>query len=116
MKTLIPIIACAAILSGTAIGGTGSNWVVQQGSQLCLRGDHVARRTVVDNRTILFRMDDGTYWKNTLQHDCTGLKLADGIKIVARDNYFCANQQPFIIIGTGVTCYLGDFARAPARQ
>jgi hypothetical protein len=111
MKPLILGTACLLILSGSALGGTGSNWVIQQGNKLCLRNDHIAHKTIVDNRTIIFALDDGTRWKNTLQHDCTGLKLADGFAMIARDNYICANQQPIKIIGPGNMCYLGAFAQ-----
>ena len=111
MRPLFLGMLCATFLAGAAFGGTGSNWVIRQGNKLCLRSDHIARKTIVDNRTIIFDLDDGTRWKNTLRHDCTGLKLADGFAMAARDNYVCANQQPIKIIGPGNMCYLGDFAQ-----
>lgn len=115
MKSLILGMLCTTMLAGAALGGTGSNWTIQQGNKLCLRSDHMARKTIVDNRTIIFALDDGTRWKNTLQHDCTGLKLADRFAMVAHDNYICANQQPIKIIGSGNVCYLGAFTQvAPA--
>ena len=111
MKSFVFSMLCATFLAGAALGGTGSNWVIQQGSNLCMRSDHIARKTIIDNRTIIFALDDGTRWKNTLQHDCTGLRLADGFAMVARDSYICANQQPIKIIGPGNVCYLGDFTQ-----
>jgi hypothetical protein len=111
MKPLILGIAVAALLGGTALGASGSNWVLQQGKNLCLRSDHIQRKTIVDNRTIVFDLDDGTKWKNTLQHDCAGLKLADGFSMKLRDNYVCANRQPIRLTPHGNTCYLGGFTQ-----
>lgn len=111
MKPLILGIAAAALLCGTAFAAPGSNWVLRQGRNLCLRSDHIQRKTIVDNRTIIFDLDDGTKWKNTLQHNCPGLKLTDGYTMKLRDNYVCANQQPIRLTGHGNTCYLGDFTQ-----
>jgi hypothetical protein len=95
--------------------GAGSPWVSQQDGKVCLRSDHIQRKTVPDNKTVLFRMDDGTTWKNTLQKTCPGLAIASGFAMTVRTNYVCANQQPIRVIGAGNTCYLGDFVQVPSK-
>jgi len=111
MKSLVLGIASAALLCGSALGAPGSNWVLRQGKNLCLRSDHILRKTIFDNRTVIFDLDDGTKWQNTLEHDCTGLKIADGFAMRLRDNYVCANQQPIRLTGHANVCYLGDFTQ-----
>lgn len=115
MRSLVIGMMCLSISATTAFGGSGSPWVSQQDGKICLRSDHIQRKTVPDNKTVLFRMDDGTTWKNTLQETCPGLRLASGFEMTVRTNYVCANQQPIRVIGAGNTCYLGDFAQVPGQ-
>ncbi|HEY8950503.1 MAG TPA: hypothetical protein VIM56_16585 [Rhizomicrobium sp.] len=115
MKLFLIGTVCAAISTIAAWADGRSPWVSQQNGKICLRSDHIQHKIVLDNRTILFRMDGGTAWKNTLQKTCPGLTLASGFAMAARTNYICANQQPIRAIGAGNTCYLGDFIQVPAK-
>jgi hypothetical protein len=114
MKSFIVAALCLAASSTAAWAASGSAWVSQEGGKVCLRTDHIQRKTMPDNRTILFRMDDGTTWKNTLQKTCPGLAIASGFEMTVKTNYVCANQQPIRVIGAGNTCYLGGFVQVPA--
>jgi hypothetical protein len=113
-----PFAIAAIFLAASSAGAwaaSGSAWVSQQGGKVCLRTDHIQRKTVPDNRTILFRMDDGTTWRNTLQKACPGLSIASGFEMAVKTNYVCANQQPIRVIGAGNTCYLGGFVQVPSK-
>ena len=115
MRSIIAGMLGVGLCATAAFAGNGSAWVSQQDGKTCLRTDHIQRKTVPDNKTILFRMDDGTTWKNTLQKTCPGLTLAGGFEMTVRSNYVCANQQPIRVIGAGNTCYLGDFVQVPSK-
>ena len=108
-----PIAAALVLLTSAASLAdppVKSNYVIAQGTHLCLRGDRIQGRTITDDRTIVFRMDDGTYWKNTLQNACVGLRIADGFAFVAHDDYICSNQQRIRVLGQGTICFMGDFS------
>jgi len=112
MRTL----ALAAALAALAAQAQGdalpkSTAAIAQGSQICLRADRIRSRTIVDKQTIVFRMNDGTYWKNTLQKPCVGLAIRDGFSFETADNYICSNQQRIRVLGQGNVCYLGDFTQ-----
>jgi len=115
MKRLMIATICVVLCATAAGADGGSPWVLQQHGKVCLRSDHIQHKIVLDNRTILFRMDGGAAWKNTLQKTCPGLALASGFAMAARTNYICANQQPIRVIGAGNTCYLGDFTQVPTK-
>ena len=111
MKALA-LAAAFAALGATAQGDAlpKSTAAITQGSQICLRADRIRGRTIVDKQTIVFRMNDGTYWKNTLQNACVGLRIADGFAFVAHDDYICSNQQRIRVLGQGTICFMGDFS------
>jgi hypothetical protein len=112
MRTL----AFAAVLAMAAGATTAdtlprSNAALVQGSQTCLRVDRILGRTILDNQTIVFRMNDGTFWKNTLQRPCVGLAVRDGFSFATLDNFICSNKQRIRVLGQGNICFLGDFAQ-----
>lgn len=112
MRTLT-LAVLFALLATAAQGDmlAKSTAAIAQGSQICLRADRIQERTIVDRQTIVFRMNDGTYWKNTLQKPCVGLAIRDGFSFVTADNYICSNKQRIRVLGQGNLCYLGDFTQ-----
>jgi hypothetical protein len=78
----------------------------------CLDASLVDSTGVLDDRTILFHMRNGTVWKNTLQRSCTSLKFRRGFSEVVRSGEICANKQIISVLGTRNTCQLGDFTLA----
>ena len=113
MKEFLLATAFVALMPVMAVADppVRSNFVIMQGSHLCLQTDHIQGRTITDDRTIVFRMDDGTYWKNTLQESCPGLRIADSFAFTAQDKYICSNQQRIRVLGQGTICFMGDFVQ-----
>jgi hypothetical protein len=112
MRTLaFAIVLAMAAGAATADTLPQSNAALVQGAQVCLRADRILGRTITDNQTIVFRMNDGTYWKNTLQRPCPGLAVRDGFSFATPDNYICSNKQRIRVLGQGNICWLGDFAQ-----
>jgi hypothetical protein len=82
----------------------------------CLNASLIAGTGVIDENTIVFRMNDGKVWKNTLHTSCPNLKFARGFSQVIRSGEICANQQFITVLGTGNTCQLGDFSPVETVQ
>lgn len=65
---------------------------------------------VVDPRTIIFYMRDGTAWKNTLKTACPQL-MFHGFTFATDQDEVCANSQSIKVINSGEVCELGNFTR-----
>jgi hypothetical protein len=78
----------------------------------CLEAHDVYSTGVIDDRTILFHMRNGTVWKNTLRQSCPNLKFRQGFSEVVRSGVICANKQIISVLGTRNTCQLGEFTLA----
>ncbi len=81
---------------------------------ICLHATDVAGTIIPDDRTIIFRMNDGTRWKNVLQADCPGLRTAGGFDYAIRGGTICANEQRIRVHDMPATCFLGSFSRVDA--
>jgi hypothetical protein len=78
---------------------------------VCLRATDIDTTSVLDNHTIVFRMNNGALWKNTLQADCPGLKMSGGFDYAIRGGTVCANEQRIRVHDMPATCFLGPFTR-----
>jgi len=115
MNAILRTFLALALTGGTALAeAPHSNMVhMERSGRICLRIDHIQNRNIPDDRTIVFRMDDGTAWKNTLQNPCTGLRIADRFAFVNPPQWICANQQRIRVSGgAGGYCFLGEFTRS----
>ena len=88
---------------------------IRQGGHICLNGRNILGRTIVDNQTIVFRMNDGSYWRNSLQKPCAGLAIADSFDLVHPDAYICSDQQRITVGRHGSFCWLGTFERTTGK-
>jgi hypothetical protein len=80
--------------------------------RVCLANSSIQDTTVVDQQTILFRMNNGTVWRNRLNAVCPGLDTQDGFAYaVSGDNRICDNMQTIHVNLTGAVCQLGKFER-----
>jgi hypothetical protein len=78
----------------------------------CLQASAVSSTGVIDDRTILFHMRNGTVWKNTLRESCPNLKFRRGFSEIVRSDEICANKQIISVLGTQNPCQLGEFTLA----
>jgi hypothetical protein len=84
--------------------------VVPRPERVCLYVNQIRNTTAVSDREILFRMDNGRTWKNTLRRACYGLRMRNGISWnIGGDGRVCSNQQVFYVLDYGTPCFLGDF-------
>ncbi|MEI9995270.1 MAG: hypothetical protein WDM91_11800 [Rhizomicrobium sp.] len=101
-----------------AIAACASQAAEPDGNKICLEASAVSGTTVLDDRTILFRMRDGRVWKNTLRRECPQLKFWGGFDEVIRGDEICANQQIIRVLQTKLPCQLGAFSayQPPAKD
>ena len=96
-----------------------SAWVGAQpptpSAPICLRATDIDSTSISDNHTIIFRMNNGARWKNVLQAECPGLRVAGGFDYAIRGGEVCANEQPIRVRGMPATCFLGPFTRMDAK-
>jgi hypothetical protein len=117
MKTML--IRTVLIASALAVPGLtpvladdlNSTVAIRQGSHICIDSTDITNRIIPDDNTIIFRMNDGTYWQNTLQKPCTGLNIRQSFVLVTRDKYICSNQQRITVTGQGNVCWFGEFSK-----
>jgi len=81
-------------------------------SPVCLQAYRIRNTTVVDSRTVLFHMNDGTVWRNTLQTPCPALRFRGFSYVLRGEDAVCDNQVPIRVIESGQVCMLGKFTPA----
>ena len=120
MKTSAKIFFGATVLAGS-IAAFLSVPAVQAQPQpdpnnVCLDPQDIRSTQAINARTLLFRMRDGTVWRNTLITPCPWLVThANGFSQVVKNDRICSNTQTITINDTGNTCRLGAFTREVSR-
>jgi hypothetical protein len=81
-------------------------------NNVCFSVTQIESTRATDRRTILFKLKDGTIWRNTLISDCPDLVAfsAGGFFSVTHAEYICSNQHR-ITTQSGNVCRLGNFTR-----
>lgn len=83
---------------------------------VCLNTFYIQDSHVVDAKTILFKMKDGTVWRNDLRSSCPGL-LFHGYTYNVKYTELCDYGQSIRVLTTGEVCMLGNFTKqAPAHH
>ncbi len=80
---------------------------------VCLHTMQIKRTEIPDNNTMLFYMNDGSVWKNTLVDTCFGLKQStQGFTWnISPNDEVCSNLQSIRVNDTHATCLLGAFTK-----
>lgn len=107
MKTI------AILAALTALGIAGITPVAA--APVCLNTFYIDSSRVVDPQTIIFRMKDGSQWRNTLRTPCKGL-LFHGYTYNVQHTELCDYGQSIRVLQTHEICTLGSFTKiAPAH-
>ena len=106
----------AIVASALALAACSAAWAAETGSAnprdartMCLDASHIANTSVISDQVILFRMDNGQVWANTLRRACPGLKFENAFSEEIRGGAICANAQMIHVLRRGTPCFLGDF-------
>lgn len=82
---------------------------------VCLNPFYIESSHVVDAKTIIFRMKDGTLWRNDLRAPCRGI-LFHGYTYKVNYDELCDYGQSIRVLTTHEVCTLGTFTKvAPAH-
>src|SRR3954466_3712578 len=103
------ILAASAFVLSAAVPVQAQN---AASNNVCFSVTEIVSTKATDRRTILFKLKDGTVWRNTLISDCPDLVSfsAGGFTHVTHAEYICSNQHR-IITQSGNVCRLGNFTR-----
>ena len=115
MKTALTsgiiILILTVFLTGFAFAGVSSDKPDQpkaENSKRCIELSRLKELDVVDNQTILFRMDGNKIYKNTLPYPCPMLAFERGIAYRVSMNRLC-NLDVITVLDYGSTCGLSMF-------
>ncbi len=111
MKAIVFAAAIAAIAAAPALAQPYTP--MGKAAPVCIRPfdtptGSLVKTKVVNPQTILFYMQDGKIWKNTLKGPCRGL-MFHGFNFLTHQDEVCSNAQPIQVIETGEICQLGAF-------
>ena len=109
MKTAVAASALALAAWGTASAAEAGPAAPGSDRPVCLNAGHLASTSVISDQAILFRMDDGQVWINTLRHACPGLKFENAFSQEIRGGEICSNAQMIQVLRRGTPCFLGEF-------
>jgi hypothetical protein len=120
MKPVLKVAALAGLVTGLSAGlaaGLAPARALAESApkpaakMICIDTLRIDRTRVPDARTILFYMDDGTIWKNTLPAYCPGLRSHGFIYSPTPPHRLCSNLETIRVVEVGSVCRLGAFTR-----
>ena len=81
-------------------------------NDVCFSATEIDHTQAIDRRTILFKMKDGSVWRNTQITPCPDLVAfsAGGFVSVVHAEFICSNRHR-IVTQSGNVCRLGAFTR-----
>ncbi len=109
MKTFVKFAALFALAAAAISPATEA-----PDPEVCLETTRIDSTHVLDAKTILFRMRDGTVWRNTLRNSCPTLKF-NGFVYTVRLDEVCGNQQSIQVLRSHEVCMLGPFTKLPKK-
>jgi len=102
MKTLVSVLAAAAMATGTLSPAMAA--------PVCLINYLIDHTSVKDSQTILFYMKDGKVYANHLRTACPGLNFHGYVlNIRGGNNQLCSNQESISVLVTHEVCQMGEF-------
>jgi len=107
-------ILCLAAAAMTMIASAA------EAAPICLRtSDMLETRPAKDGKSIVFKMRDGSAWRNDLHGVCSDLWFNTGFVWTVKngDGTVCENQNTLRVLNSGQVCTLGAFTQlTPARS
>jgi len=103
------ILAASAVALSAAVPVQAQ---IAPSNNVCFSVTEILNTQATDRRTIIFKMKDGSVWRNTLISDCPDLVAhsAGGFASVVHAEFICSNRHR-IVTQSGNVCRLGNFTR-----
>jgi hypothetical protein len=102
-----------ALALALTVAGTGFAAAADAASRptpRCLAPHQIRDTIPLSDTEILFKLNDGSEWVNTLPAKCSGLKFEGGFAWDVHGDTICANLQTFRVLRRGTPCMLGTFS------
>jgi hypothetical protein len=109
-KTNVALKAMRALSAALLLGVSGA----ANATPICLSPDRIDSTKVIDAKTIDFRMNDGTVYRNALRTPCQSATF-HGFAYVVRGSQICDNLQSIRVLRTHEVCVLGAFTKLPPK-
>jgi hypothetical protein len=120
LRTRAALVSLA--LGMAAAASSGLAFADEDEVRNCVGLSEIDRTEIVDDRTILFRMHDGTIYRNVLGHECPTLKNRDQFSYKVPSTRLCSMdlitvlEQRGVGFGPGPSCPLGSFEPISADE
>jgi len=111
LKTGMIALTLALFAAGSAVPGTSADTPTQptvENGKRCIDLSRIRETDVIDDQTILFRMNGNKTYRNRLPHRCPMLGVADGFSYRTSLHRLC-NVDGIRVLRYGMTCSLGLF-------
>jgi hypothetical protein len=102
--------AVRVLTAALVLGASGA----ANATPICLRANFIDSTKVVNAKTIDFRMNDGTVYRNALRTPCQSATF-NGFSYVIRGGQICDNLQFIHVLRTHEVCMLGAFTKLPPK-
>ncbi len=111
-------IALACVFALVATGAAFAADTPSRPTPTCIPSHTIRETKPISDTEIVFTLNDGSQWLNTLPAKCPGLKFEGGFAWDIRGETVCANLQTFRVLRRGNACMLGAFSpySKPAPQ
>jgi hypothetical protein len=109
-KIHLALKAVRGLTAALVLGASGA----ANATPICLSPDRIDSTKVVDSKTIDFRMNDGTVYRNALRTPCQSAAF-HGFAYVVRGGQICDNLQSIRVLRTHEVCVLGAFTKLPPK-
>ena len=110
---MMRMMALTLVLAFAAPTSAWADAVPAGTNHTCIDGADVAYTSIPDDQTIVFHMNNGKVWRNTLRRSCPNLKFERAFSQVIQGGEICANAHMIRVLHEGNICALGDFALVP---
>ncbi len=100
--------ACIVAAFAAAAGSLAKD-AAPAGKPVCLEVNRIDHTEVLNDREILFYMNNGQIWVNNFSSPCRSLTREDGWVWESRIDRYCDNLESIRVIRTGEVCLLGAF-------
>lgn len=103
-------IALAFALTALCTGAAFAADAPSRPTPSCIPAHNIRETKPISDTEIVFTLNDGSQWLNTLPAKCVGLKFEGGFAWDVHGETVCANMQTFRVLRRGSTCMLGAFS------
>ena len=109
MKFTVPFCTLAVLLAAPAIAEAAD----APAASLCIRERDIRDSKTPDDRTLVFRLNNGKTYVNTLISNCPGLSFYGFAYDGSPNGELCGNLTTIRVLRQGSACLLGPFSLQP---